>query len=44
MFKDKIFDYNIRDNWFSYKNNALKKIAIDFLELNEIPFEDDCGD
>lgn len=44
MFKDKIFDYNIRDDWFNYKNNALKKIAIDFLELNEIPFEDDCGD
>ncbi|MCG2591059.1 UPF0158 family protein [Rhodohalobacter sulfatireducens] len=44
MFKDKIFDYNIRDDWFNYKNKALKKIAIDFLELNEIPFEDDCGD
>jgi len=42
MFKDKIIDYNIRDDWFRYKNNALKKIAVDFLEFEKIPYEDDC--
>lgn len=44
MFKDKVFDYEIRDDWFRFKNNALKKIAVGFLEFKGIPFEDDCRD
>lgn len=44
MFKDKIIHYGIREEWFSYKNEALKKIAVDFLESKNIPYEDDCRD
>lgn len=42
MFKDLIFRHNIRDDWFDYKNEALKKIAINFLDEREIPYKDDC--
>lgn len=41
MFKDLIFRHGIRDDWFAYKNQALKKIAVDFLEAYDISFEDD---
>jgi hypothetical protein len=42
MFKELIFRYDLRDDWFAYKNRALKPIAIDFLEMNDITYEDDC--
>lgn len=43
IFKDKIFDHGIRDDWFTFKNNSIKRIAIDFLEAEGIGYVDDCG-
>jgi hypothetical protein len=40
-FKDKVFKYDIRDNWFSFKNRTLKKIATDFLDSEGIAYNDD---
>jgi Uncharacterised protein family (UPF0158) len=39
-FKDLIHDKGIQDDWYRYRNDALKKIAADFLEANEIPYSD----
>jgi hypothetical protein len=33
----------IQDSWYSYRNNALKRIATDFLEGDGITFVDDTG-
>jgi len=43
MFKDLILRHGIRDDWFAFKNQALKKIAVRFLEHHEIPYEDDSS-
>ncbi len=40
-FKDRIDDLNIREDWFAFKNTALKTIAADFLEQHEIAFVDE---
>lgn len=42
MFKELIFRHGIRDDWFAYKNQALKTIAADFLKAQNIWFRDDC--
>jgi hypothetical protein len=42
MFKELIFRHDIRNDWFAYKNEALKQIAMDFLEEHDIAYEDDC--
>jgi hypothetical protein len=41
-FKDTVCDLGIRDQWFGYRNNALKEIAIEWCRENQIEFEDDC--
>lgn len=41
-FKDTIFRREIEDDWYSYRNTALKKIAADFLEMKGIAFVDVC--
>ncbi|MCU7815378.1 MAG: UPF0158 family protein [Candidatus Thiodiazotropha sp. (ex Lucinoma kastoroae)] len=40
-FKDTIYRRGIQDDWYSYRNEALKKIAADFLEMEGIAFVDD---
>ena len=39
-FKDAVQDYGIADDWYKYRNDALKEIAIDWCRENGIEFED----
>jgi len=39
-FKDAINEYGIEDDWYSYRNNALKEIAVEWCKENNIEFED----
>jgi hypothetical protein len=38
-FKDAIHDYGIENDWYKYHNNALKEIAIEWCQENDIEFE-----
>ncbi|HIJ52279.1 MAG TPA: hypothetical protein HPP66_03880 [Planctomycetes bacterium] len=38
-FKDAIQDYGIADDWYNYRNNALREIAIEWCQANAIEFE-----
>lgn len=40
MFKDLIHRQGIQDDWYRYRDGALKKIAADFLEAEGIPYVD----
>ena len=40
-FKDNIFEYGIEQNWFQYRREAFKRIAIDWCEGNNIPFTEE---
>jgi hypothetical protein len=42
MFKNEVHRLGIQDDWYRYRNDALKTIAADFLEENEIPYSDDA--
>jgi hypothetical protein len=37
----KIFEYN--DNWYNFRTKALKNIAINFLNMKNIEYEDDIS-
>ena len=37
-FKDNIFEYGIEQNWFQYRREAFKRIAINWCEENNIPY------
>lgn len=39
-FKDKLLELGIREDWFKFKEEALKEIAIEWCKVNEIPFEE----
>jgi hypothetical protein len=39
-FKDAIHDYGIADDWYKYRDEALKEIAIEWCEENSIEFGD----
>jgi len=39
-FKDAINEYDIADDWYKYRNDALKEIAIEWCRENDIEFED----
>jgi predicted homoserine dehydrogenase-like protein len=39
-FKDNIFRFNIEDEWYKYREDAIKQVAIDWCELNQIKFKD----
>ena len=39
-FKNAIHEYDIADEWHSYRNNALKEIAIEWCRENNIELED----
>ena len=40
-FKDAIYRKEIQDDWYCFRNEALKRIAADFLESEGIPWLDD---
>lgn len=37
-FKDNIYEYGIEEDWFKYRREAFKRIAIDWCEDNNIPY------
>lgn len=39
-FRDKIIEYDIEQNWFKYRREALKRIAIEWCEENNIPYKE----
>jgi len=39
-FKDAIHKYDIADDWYKYRDNALKQLAIKWCQENHIKFED----
>jgi len=44
MFKNEVHRLGIQDDWYSYRDDALKRIAADFLEEHGIPYVDvPCG-
>ena len=43
-FKAAIHRNGIQDDWYRFRDQALKRIAIDFLESEGIPWQDDMGD
>ena len=38
-FKDKVFELDIRDEWFAFQKEKLEKVAIDWCEMNNISIE-----
>lgn len=42
-FKNTIQSRGAQDDWYGYRNDALKKIAADFLEMEGIAYTDDAG-
>ena len=38
-FKRILWDEGIEDQWFAYRDEALKTLAVEFLETEGIPFE-----
>jgi Uncharacterised protein family (UPF0158) len=38
-FKHAIYRYDIEEDWYRYRQTALERIAIDWLDANEIPYE-----
>jgi len=42
-FKDLIYRYNIEKDWFKFKDEAYKEIAISWLEHNGFPYSDDMN-
>lgn len=38
-FKDTIYNLNIKNSWYDFKAHALKKIAIEWCEENDISYE-----
>ncbi len=39
-FKNAIHEYDLADDWYSYRDNAFKEIAIDWCRENNIEFDD----
>jgi hypothetical protein len=39
-FKDLVFEHGIRDDWFAFRAQAFKEIAISWLEANELEYLD----
>jgi hypothetical protein len=39
-FKDALYEYNLSDDWYKYRNNALKEIAIEWCEEHGIEYDD----
>jgi hypothetical protein len=42
-FKDAIYRKEIQDDWYRFRDESIKDIAIDFLESEGIAWQDDTG-
>ena len=42
-FKDTVYQYGIENDWFAYRDDAYKEIAIAWLESNSIAYVDDMN-
>jgi hypothetical protein len=42
-FKDVVHGLGIHEDWYRYRNDALKRIATDFLDAEAISYVDDAG-
>ena len=40
-FKNTIYEYGIEQDWFAYRRQAFREIAIDWLESHQIPYTDE---
>jgi len=40
MFKDKIYQYDIEDQWYDFKDKKYRKIAIEWCEENNIKYRE----
>jgi|SRR3989339_498549 len=40
-FKEALHEYNITEAWYRFRRAAYRQIAVDWLLVNEIPFNDD---
>lgn len=40
-FKDAIYRYGVADDWYKYRDNAMRSIAIDWCEANGIEYTED---
>ncbi|MEJ2710095.1 MAG: UPF0158 family protein [Anaerolineales bacterium] len=40
-FKNTIYEYGIEDDWYAFRYDALKEIARDWLEMNDISYTDE---
>lgn len=38
-FKDKLFDMNLEDAWYKFRDNGYRKVAIDFCEHHGLKYE-----
>ncbi|HKW29000.1 MAG TPA: UPF0158 family protein [Verrucomicrobiae bacterium] len=43
-FKDTLYRLRIQDQWFGYRDEAMKAFVIDWAEANDVPYEDDIKD
>ena len=43
-FEDAIYNYGIENDWFKYRDEAYKEIAIAWLESNGIAYSDDTNE
>jgi len=39
-FKDALYEYNLSDDWYKYRDKRLKEIAVEWCEANGIEFEE----
>jgi hypothetical protein len=39
-FKDAVYKYGVEDEWYKYRDNAIKEFAIEWCRENDIEFED----
>jgi hypothetical protein len=40
-FKNAIDQFRLREDWFDFKKQAYKELAVDWLEEHDIPYQDD---
>jgi hypothetical protein len=42
-FKDTINRLGLREQWFQYRDEALKEFVVEWAEANNVPYEDDLA-
>jgi hypothetical protein len=42
-FKDMLDELGIQEQWFAFRNQAIKEIAVEWCNNNQIEYEDDCA-